>query len=42
MTLVQQQQDVANRLIALERVKKPGQPTEWYLEKVIYDLKRGR
>jgi Zn-dependent protease len=42
MILVQQQQDVANRLIALERVKKPGQTTEWYLEKVIYDLKRGR
>jgi hypothetical protein len=34
--------DTAERLLALARHKYPGKPEYWYLEKVIFDLKRGR
>ncbi|MDY6936528.1 MAG: site-2 protease family protein [Cyanobacteriota bacterium] len=32
----------AQRLIDLEKRKNPSQPESWYLDKVLYDLKRGR
>ena len=32
--------DTAQRLIDLEKIKHPGQPESWYLDKVVYDLKR--
>ena len=35
-------QDVAQRLIALAKRQNPGKSERWYLEKVIFDLKRGR
>lgn len=34
--------ETAERLIASERAKHPGKSEHWYLEKVIYNLKRGR
>ena len=34
--------ETAERLIASERMKNPGKSEQWYLEKVLYDLKRGR
>lgn len=34
--------DVAERLIRLEKLQHPGKSERWYLEKVIYDLQRGR
>lgn len=36
------QPDTASRLIASARFKNPDQPEHWYLEKVLYDLNRGR
>jgi hypothetical protein len=36
------QPDTASRLITSARFKTPGKPEHWYLEKVLYDLKRGR
>lgn len=36
------QPDIASRLIASAKLKTPGKPEHWYLEKVLYDLKRGR
>lgn len=35
-------QERAERLISVEKLKNPGKPEYWYLEKVIYDFKRGR
>lgn len=35
-------QQRAERLISLEKLRNPGKPESWYLEKVIYDFKRGR
>jgi len=35
-------QDLAERLIDHEKRKNPGKPEHWYLEKIIYDLRRGR
>lgn len=32
----------AERLVEHERFKYPNKPESWYLDKVIYDLKRGR
>lgn len=32
----------AERLIAVEKLRNPGKPEHQYLEKVIYDFKRGR
>ena len=40
LTLVHGQQDIANRLLAVERQKHFGKSERWYLEKVIYDLRR--
>ncbi|MEM6399578.1 MAG: hypothetical protein AAF757_05000 [Cyanobacteria bacterium P01_D01_bin.116] len=34
--------DVAERLIRLAKRQHPGKTERWYLEKVIYDLQRGR
>ena len=34
--------DTAQRLVDGEKRRNPGQPENWYLDKVIYDLKRGR
>lgn len=34
--------ETATRLINSEKQKNPGQPESWYLDKVLYDLKRGR
>jgi hypothetical protein len=40
MTLVNGQSDVANRLLRHARDRYPGKTEQWYLEKVIYDLRR--
>jgi hypothetical protein len=40
LILVHGQSDTAKRLIDLERIKHPGQSESWYLDKVIYDLRR--
>ncbi|AFY71470.1 hypothetical protein Pse7367_3225 [Thalassoporum mexicanum PCC 7367] len=40
MTLVHGQSDVANRLLRHARDRHPGKTEQWYLEKVIYDLRR--
>lgn len=40
MILVHGQSDTAQRLIDLERIKHPGQSESWYLDKIIYDLRR--
>lgn len=34
--------DTAERLMSSARIKNPGKSERWYLEKVLYDLKRGR
>ena len=34
--------DTAHRLIMSAKLRYPGKPEHWYLEKVLYDLKRGR
>ncbi|WP_036488501.1 hypothetical protein [Myxosarcina sp. GI1] len=39
-TLVHGQKDTAQRLINLEKIKHPGHSQSWYLDKVIYDLRR--
>lgn len=38
--LVHGQKDTAQRLIDLEQVRHPGHSESWYLDKVIYDLRR--
>ena len=38
--LLHDRSDTAQRLINLEKIKHPGQSKSWYLDKVIYDLKR--
>jgi hypothetical protein len=40
LILLHGQSDTAERLINLEKIKHPGQSKSWYLDKVIYDLKR--
>ncbi|NJP08972.1 MAG: site-2 protease family protein [Leptolyngbyaceae cyanobacterium RU_5_1] len=42
LNLVKQRQETAEQLVALEKAKNPGKPERWYLEKIIYDLRRGR
>jgi hypothetical protein len=42
INLVRGSHDIAERLVNSEKHKNPGKPENWYLEKVIYDLKRGR
>jgi len=34
--------DTTHRLIMSAKLRYPGKPEHWYLEKVLYDLKRGR
>ena len=36
------QPDTASRLISSAKLRTPDKPERWYLEKVLYDLKRGR
>lgn len=31
---------LAKRLLAQARVKHPGKPNKWYVEKIIYDIER--
>ena len=40
--LVKKRLDVAERLLKSQKLRNPNQKRKWYLEKVIYDLKRGR
>jgi hypothetical protein len=40
LILVHDRQDTAQRLINLEKIKYPGQSESWYLDKVIYNLRR--
>ncbi|GBO51589.1 hypothetical protein APA_553 [Pseudanabaena sp. lw0831] len=40
--LVKRRWDVAERLLKAQKLRSPNQKRKWYLEKVIYDLKRGR
>ncbi len=40
MTLVHDRPDTAQRLVDLEKIKHPGQSESWYLDKVVYDLRR--
>jgi hypothetical protein len=40
MILLHGQSDTAQRLIDLEQIKHPGKSKSWYLDKVIYDLRR--
>lgn len=42
ISLVRGRQDAADRLIALAKRQNPARSECWYLEKVIWDLKRGR
>ena len=42
MSLLHDEQDTANRLLAQAQRKNPRQSVDWYMEKVIYDLKRDR
>lgn len=41
LTLVHGQNDIAERLITLEKHRNPGKLESWYLDKVIYDIRRG-
>ena len=40
MILLHGQSDTVRRLVNLEKNLHPGQLESWYLDKVIYDLKR--
>lgn len=40
MTIVHGDRTTANRLVSYEKKRNPGKPEQWYLEKVIYDLRR--
>lgn len=40
LILLQGQSETAKRLINLEKIKHPGQLESWYLDKVVYDLRR--
>ena len=42
LALVNRNQDVADRLLSAAKARYPGHSEAWYLEKVIYDLKRDR
>jgi Zn-dependent protease len=42
LELVKHRQEVADNLITTQKLKNPGHSERWYLEKVIYDLQRGR
>jgi hypothetical protein len=34
--------ETAKRLLEASRISNPDKPKKWHLEKIIYDLKRGR
>lgn len=40
LVLVHGQRDTAERLLTLEKQLQPGKPESWYLDKVVYDLRR--
>ncbi|MGL5078449.1 MAG: hypothetical protein ACRDBG_21845 [Waterburya sp.] len=40
LILLHGQSETAKRLINLEKIKHPGQLESWYLDKVVYDLRR--
>jgi Zn-dependent protease len=42
LNLVRNKQDTAERLIVSSKKSTPGKSERWYLEKAIYDLRRGR
>lgn len=42
MTLLHGNTEIASRLLQQQQNLNPGQSTDWYLEKVIHDLKRDR
>lgn len=42
MKLLHDDRDTANRLLSQVKIKNPNKPTDWYVEKVIYDLERDR
>lgn len=39
-TIVHGEQATVNRLVSHEKVRNPGHNEQWYLEKVLYDLRR--
>ena len=39
-TIVHGEQSTINRLVSHEKVRNPGHNEQWYLEKVLYDLRR--
>ena len=40
MTLVHNRSDTVQKLVNLQKVKHPGQSESWYLDKVIFELKK--
>lgn len=42
LSLLHDERDTANRLLSQAQRKNPRQSVDWYMEKVIYDLKRDR
>lgn len=42
LTLLHDDGDTANRLLSQVKLKNPHKSTDWYVEKVIYDLERDR
>lgn len=40
MTIVHGNRSTADRLVSYEKSRNPGKTEQWYLEKVIYDLRR--
>ncbi|MEA5617942.1 hypothetical protein VB711_08835 [Cronbergia sp. UHCC 0137] len=42
LSLLRHDRETAERLLRFEQKKNPGKSEKWYLEKVIYDLKRDR
>lgn len=42
MSLLHDERETANRLLSQAQKKNPHQSVDWYMEKVIYDLKRDR
>ena len=40
MILSHGQSETMERLVNIEKIKHPNQPESWYLDKVIYDLRR--
>jgi hypothetical protein len=42
MSLLHDERDTANRLLYQAQLKNPNKSVDWYMEKVIYDLKRDR